>query len=716
MALKKPKPTRPVPNPLHRYASYTYSWALWWLGAEDKRRLDDCATASAAMAFKLSEAGGSFVVAEDSGLYPNNRQPGTAGLNYHIQEVNFDTVIGATKQTRSSNMISGSMTIIEPYGITFIDTLIAASFDGTRFKNYTEQPYLLELKFRGYDDQGNEITDNNIDLLTKRFPIRMLGITVEMGKSGATYKVSFCPISAIAHLDRDYSTTPKNFSITAGTVDEFFNGPNGLSAQFFDFFNNEVSKGLRNYAEKITFYIDEDIKKSKIVNETKVPLTNANPKVNKIDLSKSTFAIPRGTAILDIINKVMAHSDYLINIQLGLEKANAQTDQTNIFNYFKTVSKVKHIGIDSGGNERPNVFDDITCAIPKSIDYKISQYSSWSGKHPAISLFADSLPYTGKTYNYLYTGQNTDVVDLKLTFDTTYFTSILAYTSAVAAENSTEDTDVSKLQNAGPSIQLNPSIFATLNPQMGQVLNATPLKYKTSVANPNTSGQMGLSARPAAQVANDVLNSIYSSSSGDMVAVQLGIVGDPTLLKQDEWLYVPDFGAEELSQEDFSAQYGHLLMDNAELIATVNINSPIDMDADITNEGLAFPQPAYAQSLFSGQYQIIKIVNKFEKGQFNQTLHMVRYMNHDLIAAFRQSQQNNNRLDPVSTGTKTDKELVQSNTSTNIMPDTSINQNTPDQPFKTSGIPPIGSDNYRDPFAVPPTTLIQNTGPTFVGR
>ena len=37
--LKQQKPTNLVPNPLHRFASYTYSWSLWWTDVDEIKTL-----------------------------------------------------------------------------------------------------------------------------------------------------------------------------------------------------------------------------------------------------------------------------------------------------------------------------------------------------------------------------------------------------------------------------------------------------------------------------------------------------------------------------------------------------------------------------------------------------------------------------------------------------------------------------------------------------
>jgi hypothetical protein len=679
MAIKLPVDTDTIPNPLHQYASYTYSWSLWWLQVDDYNRLMDSMSAQDAMTWK-PVSHNSFVVAQDGGRYPERRQPGTLGLNYHIQNVQFDSVIAPNKTTKSSNMIRGSMTIVEPYGVTLIDTLVAASWNGSTYNNYTDNPYMLQLEFRGYDDNGEQIpqTDSDVVTYTKRFPIRILTMKVEVTTRGTEYKIDFVPAGGQALLAGNFNSTPEIFTITAGTVKEFFKE---LEEKFTVFNNNLIRKNNATIADGIFFKIDPEIANSKIVNESKLSLSKSNPKVKNIQLNKNTFTIPMGTPILDIINNVMSHSEFLIQKQLKLEEGayenSASLDQTAIFNSFKTTTKVEYGGIDINGQRQAPAIDLRTNRYSKIVTYNIMQYAMWSARHPAVnSFYVNSNPYTQKYYNYLYTGQNTDIIDLKINFDSTYYTAIMAFTTAKAAEDSTEDTEHELQQLAGPSpVSINPAIISKIHPQLASIPTVTPIQYRFLTNDVNVTRNMNILDRPAAQVAADVLKSIYTAQNQEMLSLTMTIVGDPTLIKQDDWLYIPDptvaaeFNDWSISSFDYAQAHGHSPMDRGQVVVHVNINSPVDMDLDQPdgNQGLAFPQPRYSQSLFSGQYIIVQINNRFANGKFEQVLNLVRIMNDEAPNAYNQATNTGARResspDPVQIGIENDTELVLTNPS-----------------------------------------------------
>jgi len=710
MAIKHPVETDTIPNPLHKYASYTYSWSLWKLDVHDYNVLMDSMSASDAMTWKPIMPG-SFVLAQDGGRYPDRRQPGTLGLNYHIQNVQFDSVIAPNKTSKSSNMIRGNMTILEPYGVTLIDTLVAASWDGNAYNNYTDNPYMLQLEFKGYDDNGDEIPKNESDLVTynKRFPIRLLTMKVEVTTRGTEYKIDFVPSGSTALQNVLYATTPELFNITAGTVQEFFQQ---LEEKYASFGKTLIERHQATLGDGTFFKIDPKIAESKIVNESKLSLSMADPKGKGIKLDKSNFTIPKGTPVLDIITKVMAHSDYLIREQLKLEEAAyenvASLNQTNILNTIKTTTKVEYGGIDVSGQRQAASIDVRTNRYPKIITYNISQYAMWSVRHPATnSLYVDSNPYTQKYYNYLYTGLNTDILDLKINFDSTYYTSILAFPNAKAADESTEDTEFDEAQYVnGTGVALNPAIFGKIYPQLARIPTVTPIQYRFSVSDVNITSGMNTLERPAAQVAADVFKSIYTAQSQEMLTLQMTIVGDPTLIKQDDWLYIPD--PEEasdhndwsISSYDYAVAHGHIPFDRGEVVVHVNINTPVDMDIDIENQGLAYPQPKYSQSLFSGQYIIVSLTNRFSNGKFEQVLNLARIKNDEAPAVYNQSANAGNRREessgPVGIGINNDTELVLTN---------------PNKPIGDSYDPDnVSNEPLPIDTSIPPgTTLILNS-------
>lgn len=702
--IKKHKPTELIPNPLHQFASWTYNWSLWWLDVADYNAMQEGSDVGSAIAYPLGPK--SYVVAQDSGLYPNQRLPTQLGLNYNIQTVDFLTVVGHNSTSKTSNMIDGAMTIIEPYGVTFIDSLVEASFMGSPGYNYLEQPYMLQLDFKGYDDAGEPISDAATALYRKRFPIKLTGVKVNVTNKGAEYKINYYALGHKSYRP-EHSTTPKNITVVAGTVKEFLKN---FAIILNGYWQLEVFNGARQFSDTIDFEFDNNIGISKIVYDKQMSLTQANPKKEKIDLTSGSFNIPAGTQITEVINKVLIQSEYLID-QLGLDfqsadKKQQETSLTKILNTFKITSHAKFSGADSSGTVTDAAFDNVRNTYPTAFTYKIHQYTETiSAPHPAAPLLTDSRPYTLKAYNYLYTGKNNDIIDFKINFDTTWYTAVMSYTKQYGASQASASTGLdTKLANSG-TILLSPQLLAASGaiPGLDQIPNLTPLRYSPIFNDQRDTMGMNIMNNPAAQVTSNVMRSLYSKPSGDMVAVDLQIVGDPTLIKQDDWLYVPSpIGTsvynnwDSVSQSAFAGQYGHIRMDTGALIVSLTINTPLDNDTDWTNQGLAFPQPGAYRSLFSGQYKILTIKNTFASGKFEQTLRLVRDINSDLITNAAPDTSANAR--PNSTNTSQDNQNSNNN---NLQPvnNTSI-------PISTTQTTVQGTPVNAGTFNMPPATEV----------
>ena len=626
------KPTEIVPNPLHKYASYTYNVSLWWLDFIDYNNLMQAADPIDAMNWTPGPM--SYCVAEDAGQYSDKRVPGTVGLNYNIQDVKIETYIGLNKLSRTSNLLEGSMTIVEPYGVTWFDTLLTASYDGSKYNNWTKQPFMLQIDFKGFDDSGNPIPETEMLRHRKRFPITILTAKVNLTNKGSEYALTFAPMSAIGHYP-DYSNTPQvAWAITAKTVGEFFDN---LTKKFVQYYKGLVDTNNATFIELITFTLDPEFKNSPIVSDKELPLSRASVKSKDINLKETTWNIPPGTPILDIITKVMAHSKYLIDDQLELESGGDKNDY-DIFKAMKTTASVRYAGYTGDGtNFVSGVIDPITNRPPKIINFKIGKYYIFDTQHPQLPQLADSALYTVKKYDYYYTGQNTDVINFKLDFDTTFYTATQVYTSAISATELSQSTKYDESQLGTPNPYAKPNIAWSIN----TIPNFTPISTKPIVRDKETSSNFNLSSRPAAQIAADVLKSIYKDLNGDMLRVDMDIVGDPTLIKQDDWLYVPEPGQSayylNITNAEYAAKYGHIKMDDMQVVVTVNVNSPVDIDTEYINQGLMTPPVTYSKSIFSGQYQILRIVSKFSGGKFEQSLELARYFNDTIIRALNPS-------------------------------------------------------------------------------
>jgi hypothetical protein len=631
--------TQLIPNPVHGLASYTYTWTLWWLSIKDYNAMMAGADVGVGVAYNLGP--NSYVIAEDAGLYPDRRHPATLGLNYNIQDVEFESVVGMNKMTKSSSMITGSMTIIEPYGVSLLNSLIQAATDPVTGLpgNYVAQPYMLELNFVGYDDQGKPIPGDQVGLTRKRFPIRLLTMKIGVSGKGAEYKISFCPTGSTPHHLKD-SYVPDTFSINAKTVGEFFDK---FAIQLNNYWKTEVSASKRQFADGIKFDIDPKIRESSIVDPQKTGLAKSNPdaKGKTVDITAMNFSVPHSMSIIDVVHRIMPSCQFFID-QLGLQKPNTAASQEQIYSHFKITTRVEYAGITPGGAIIEGAFDNYNNRRNMIMTYGIHQYTILDPTHPLLPQGSNSSLFVIKDYQYTYTGQNLDVIDFKLQFDTTYYTALQSYANRIPSYRTTQTTAVSKFLDKLPTPILGIGALSNLVKEFAAVPQINPQVFKPIVNDVNLSTGGNQKERAEVIKAADVGKSMFSSASGDMMTMDLSIVGDPTLIKQDDWLYVPSPNTSKAwgelnSQADFVKKYGHVRTENGTMVVRVTVNTPLDIDTDYNNTGLVFPPPKTTPAVFSGLYKILTIKNTFARGVFTQMLRAVRMTNADLVGTFSDS-------------------------------------------------------------------------------
>ena len=636
--VKKIAKTSIVGNPLHKYASWTYNISFWWLGLKDYNDITESKDPAAAISMAMSN---SYVIAEQGGMYngykPGGvdtwRLPSTYGLDYLVGDVEFTTTAGLNGTTKSSNLNTGSLQIIEPYGISLLDCLITASRNANSgvYENYADRVYMLQIDFQGWDDQGKPMPKSENDKLRKRFPIRLTKVKLDMSNKGAVYTINFSSASMQA-MDQNIITTPQAFKITAGTVKEFFDD---LAKKWNDVLIGQLRQGVQ-FADTYAFEFDPAIGNSPIISDKKTSLSEMADNKVTLDEKQKTFNIPQGSNIVQILDKVMAQSKYL---QTQLTQQNA--DQTNIMNAFKLTSRVTFVGRTGPSTETLTQHDDAMQRYPKKYVYKVSEFPSFNTNSPRTSQLLEATNYTCKTYNYLYTGLNTDVLELRINFDMTYFTSALGYNSSFAATTPTATTALDEFATNTPSLLLTQGRIFSLT-GLSQLRNGTPMRTTITPFNQGATIGLGGIKNPNAQIALDYLNSIYTNlSGGDMLKPTLKIVGDPTLLKQDDWLYVTDPNKisdynnwNTMSQAEYSDKYGHVRFDAGDIVMRLVINSPLDIDTDITAQGGVYPPPYTQPNMFNGRYRLLTVKSEFKTGKFEQMITMTRINNDGPVASY----------------------------------------------------------------------------------
>jgi hypothetical protein len=190
------------------------------------------------------------------------------------------------------------------------------------------------------------------------------------------------------------------------------------------------------------------------------------------------------------------------------------------------------------------------------------------------------------------------------------------------------------------------------------VPNSTLSVSGSTVAIPgiaHTPGQLGTPVitngyPQSATLAADLSKSLIIDARGDMLELELKIIGDPHFIKQDDVFYSrPTTGQNAALTPNKS-----LYMDIGELYVFVNFLSPVDYNeekglAEVrANDTLGRESDIAAKNIgysnFSGVYKIISVDSIFSRGKFEQILRMAKVLYDQLGAETNQSNAETARL------------------------------------------------------------------------
>jgi len=315
------------------------------------------------------------------------------------------------------------------------------------------------------------------------------------------------------------------------------------------------------------------------------------------------FTFKSGESIEEIIQEVILSSDF----------ARRLTDQTpdaqGRVNWFRIETQVFNVTnplAEGQLGRAPRVF--VYRVVPFKVD-------SAKIEGPKANIFKTLIKQTQavKAYNYIYTGQNKDIIDFDINFDIAFFTNLNNDRGQMGADSkkvdgtAEGDADAVLVTNQGGT---GPDGNPTLNNSSG----------------PN-SGRRGGGARQHVENAvARMFNDAILNTDNDLINVTLKIHGDP--------FYIVDggignyLGIENPLHSQITVD-GAMNPRNGEVDVILSFRTPIDYDGD--DGFVKYPFGGFLPvAMFSGVYQVITVNNVFNKGQFTQELDLVRKRGQEL--------------------------------------------------------------------------------------
>ena len=625
------------PNVLGKYASFNYIWTLSALSRGEIRNPKNIKEPHDVIA-KSSGIGrdGEFSAFNTSGEYSTTAGT-TAGSDLEFErskktqsEKNRKIAAGSDKilrrghdiffekvvmtavhrpneQRKLMNFTKLDIEMSEPYGVTLFEKMRAAAFNNN-FLDHIDAPYLLTLQFRGYDNLGQPQ-----EVITKRLiPIRITNAEMEINAGGTQYTLTAVPWTEFAMIDR-YLYTRSSGSIGKSTLNDALAE---MSQRLNEQQDIEIQKGLREY--KDVYEIDAAPGIFQLANDS------INWKIWTGGIFNQSWR--PNVSIAQLIKDVAVKADGYRNINeivkkywKDLESFSSASDGGSdkeapdpLVPWFKIITTV----------DQQNEFDRITKMHKKTVKFRVIPYKVHVMNFTVPGISASGLwgKKVRKVYKYIYTGENTEILDLKINYKMGYFLARLMDGSGADGQFKKTVKDLSLRELVEKYGRFSGGQLDSLQPLRG---------FPTTVKTEDVASEKG-----ASRTQVDEFYEYLTNPLTDMMHVQMTILGDPAFIGQDFALPMQSGNNTAVSSTTAQAQYdgkqwdeklGCFNFDQAEPFVTLNFKFPTDINE---KKGVMDFQ-SLENVQFNGLYKVVSVESTFDRGKFTQMLDLVRYNNQD---------------------------------------------------------------------------------------
>jgi hypothetical protein len=325
-------------------------------------------------------------------------------------------------------------------------------------------------------------------------------------------------------------------------------------------------------------------------------------------------------AYLDWKTKVIGQLQTLAGAYSG-EETNKERQKT----YETTLSEkwyYKRFKITATVVPKANAFDWVRGTNAKILTFHIEPYwvHAYELAIPGVSTGDNFKNFVHKTYNYIFTGKNIDVLSLDINYKMGYFASRL---KNVDGEATRHNKRVSFTDAVGTDSE--------------DHFQDPPFHLK-SEAGVGTSASSGTTTKISTQL-DQFMDSI-THPLADMVNIRLEVLGDPAWLGQSQFIPANIFPTGPGSGTNKNMHYwrgsiARIWNDTFECYNT-DVAAPIimlnfRMPTDYNNKTGLYELGSSQSGTFTGLYKVFQIENLFEEGSFKQVLHCSRFNNQGVL-------------------------------------------------------------------------------------
>lgn len=580
-------------NVLHNYANWTYNISWYMLKKDVLVNLTNI-TQNSRNAVLLMKSGGTGRV--------NTNSQGAFSKDYYIENLSFQSYFSIDSNSGSGNNFDIEFEVVEPYGVAFIAELVLQA-QQLGIEDHLDTPYLLEITFKGYDDNGKPV--NGLENFRKIIPIKLTEIKFSINSSGTRYNIKAIPYHHDGLFDSQLSKIIGSVKLKGKTFEELIGELQVKINQ--DLISDAEKQGYPSgVVDTVQFNIlEDDLKQSKVgYKDGKVEHVRKDFQ----DTQSETIQIESNSILKDAVQNIMNATDF------GAKKNTRDMEGSEGNNQpIRLIKLIPRIVLGDYIPQKQRYARNITFDIltEKKHGYDIPNVAN------------APVPRRGwvKEYNWIFTGQNQDIINFDAVYNYQYIFSKTAFQEVKARA-----LRVGGSQDAQDTPTPRP-------PRINSRINNVIVNTKSQPDH----DKVGQSYRSKPHLlSSDIMDHFLNNpKSGDMLKIDLDIIGDPDWIPQDGSVLGTGRGA---STNGFVN--GSIGIDEFSNHVLIKFKTPRDYD---DQSGLM--QLESEQTFIQGIYTAIRSINRFENGKFTTTLKLARVLNQNLDSSSNTGSLSNSVVD-----------------------------------------------------------------------
>ena len=651
-----------VPNPMEQFASYS---CLWTLACLTPDQFNNPAS------YRSSPQALNNIVFSSGGRYDNQRVKTFFGSpEYFVNNFQMNCIIGTNEKTGNTNAFKFSFDIAEPHSMGLLLQSMQNAAVKAGYLSYLDNaPYVLRMDIQGYDELGRVIKT----IKPKFFTLKLVSIKFSVNEGGSLYKVEAIPynhqgfsdavnvvytdikisgdlkgtgiVSEVLATSKDSLAAVLNRNEDKLKVENRIAEPDQYAVQFPTLASEwkssagtpptsknatvdplavatesvvKVSGGAARPQDTINQLINElgtaslgfdALPGGNILFKRADDQIDAKTGVIKrdgmtIDPKARAFQFGQGQSLTSMINQVILSSDYAKKAILDKNQGGFGTTPEGYIKWFKLDVQIELLKLDP-----------ITGDYAKKITYRVVPYyihqSIFSNPNSAPVGYSELMKTVVKEYQYIYSGQNVDVLKFDININNLFFAGVNPSPENQGSKTDNQDQKLSEQKNKTAKAGQGQAAAA----QAAQMGRARPDRDRALLK----AFKGGSGTKSTEQnIAESFQQAFISGNSADLVTVDLEIMGDPYWIVDSG---IGNYFASSPSPISQITNDGTMNYESGNVYIYLTFKTPADINE---TTGLYDFSVAGKDSPFSGIYRVNICENTFSDGQWKQKLKCLR--------------------------------------------------------------------------------------------